>query len=234
MNDNGEPMDFFETISRRRSVRHYSPRPVPSHVVDRAIDAALLAPNSSNMQTWRIYWVKDADKRKTLVKACMSQGAARTAQELLVFTCNPKNWKVSQPYLFDSIKDDPREDLKTYYGKLMPFIYGYRWLMPAKWILVHVAGLFRPMVREVVSRRDIQEVCVKSAALACENFMLAIAAQGFDTCPMEGFDSARVRNILDLPRGESIVMVISVGERTERGIWGERYRIPRELVVKEI
>jgi len=227
-------MDFFEALSRRRSIRNYSATPVPPEVIHKAIDAALIAPNSSNMQTWRIYWVRDAAKRAGLVKACMSQGAARTAQELIVFTCNPANYKISQPLLVESVKDNPRKDLKLYYGKLMPMIYGYHWLAPFKWISFLVTGFFRPIVREVATRRDLQEVCVKSTALACQNFMNAVAAQGFDTCPMEGFDSWRVRRALGLGCSETIVMVISAGERTERGVWGERFRIPRELVVREL
>lgn len=227
-------MDFFEAVKRRRSVRNYSPTPVPEDVIRRAIEAALLAPNSSNMQTWRIYWVRSSDKRQKLIEACMSQGAARTSQELLVFTCNPRHWKVSAPLLLEEAKNQSRNDLKTYYGKLMPFLYGYRWLAPLKWLGIQAVGLFRPVVREITSSRDLQEVCVKSTALACENFMLAITAQGFDTCPMEGFDSRQVRKALGFSRTETIVMVISVGERTERGIWGERYRVPQELVVQEV
>ncbi len=227
-------MDFFEAVSRRRSIRNYSDRPVPPDVVNRAIDAALLAPNSSNMQTWKIHWVRDEQKKRELAIACMNQGAARTAQELLVFTADSILWKKTRPFLLDSIKDNPRKDLHAYYGKLVPFLYGYRWLAPAKWLFVNVAGLFKPMVRDVVTSGDLREVAVKSTALACENFMLAIAAQGFDTCPMEGFDKVRVRKILNLSRRTAIVMVISVGERTERGLWGERYRIPRSEVVFEV
>jgi nitroreductase len=224
-------MDFFEAVSRRRSVRNYSSKPVPPEVVNRAIDAALLAPNSSNMQTWRIYWVRDSAKKSALATACLDQGAARTAQELLVFTADGSQWRTSQAHLLESIKDNPRKDLHDYYGKLIPVIYGYQWLMPLKWLFGQSVGLFRPMVRADSSRR---ETAVKSAALACENFMLAIAAQGFDTCPMEGFDSARVRKVLKLPCSATIVMAISVGERTERGIWGERFRIPRNVVVHEV
>jgi nitroreductase len=227
-------MEFFEAVSRRRSIRNYSDRSVPSDVVNRAIDAALLAPNSSNMQTWKIHWVRDQKKKRELALACMNQGAARTAQELLVFTADASLWKKTRPFLLDSIKDNPRKDLHAYYGKLMPAIYGYRWLAPAKWLVLNVMGLFKPMVRDVVTSRDLREVSVKSTALACENFMLAIAAQGFDTCPMEGFDRVRVRKILKLPRSAAIVMVISVGERTERGVWGERFRIPRSEVVSEV
>ncbi len=71
---------------------------------------------------------------------------------------------------------------------------------------------------------------MKSCALACENFMLAIAAQEFDTCPMEGFDESRVKRLLRLGRRASVVMVISVGRRDPRGLWGERFRLPRSEV----
>jgi nitroreductase len=38
-------------------------------------------------------------------------------------------------------------------------------------------------------------VAQKSAALAAQNFMISMAAVNYDTCPMEGFDSLRVKNI---------------------------------------
>ncbi len=186
------------------------------------------------MQTWRIWWVRSQDKKNALVKACLDQGAARSAQELLVFTCNRKNWKVSLPLIWDSVKDGSRDDQRFYYGKLIPFIYGYSWLAPLKWLIFQGRALFKPTPREIATERDLREVSVKSTALACQNFMLAISAQGFDTCPMEGFDSRLVRRVLEVPRSEAIVMVISVGERTERGVWGEQFRIPRHLVVKEL
>jgi nitroreductase len=60
--------------------------------------------------------------------------------------------------------------------------------------------------------------------------MLAISAQGFDTCPMEGFDESRVKRLLKLPRHARVVMVISVGERDPKGVWGERFRRPKDSV----
>ena len=48
----------------------------------------------------------------------------------------------------------------------------------------------------------------KTTALACENFMLAMRAAGYDTCPMEGMDSKRVKKILGLKQKEYITMVI--------------------------
>jgi nitroreductase len=62
--------------------------------------------------------------------------------------------------------------------------------------------------------------------------MLAIAAEGYGTCPMEGFDELRVKRLLGLGFGDRVVMVISVGEpEVSRGIWGAQIRFdPKEFV----
>ena len=38
--------------------------------------------------------------------------------------------------------------------------------------------------------------------------MLAMASHGYDTCPMEGSDSLRIKKILNLPSGSEINMTI--------------------------
>jgi len=81
---------------------------------------------------------------------------------------------------------------------------------------------------------DTKIVVHKSCALAAQTFMLSIAAEGYETCPMEGFDQVRARKALGLPRGAEISMIISVGKGTEKGIWGERLRVPYDEVVKII
>ena len=118
--------------------------------------------------------------------------------------------------------------------KLMPLVYSWRFLAPFKWLMFNILGLFRPIMRKPWSSRDIEEIAIKSTALAAENFMLAISAQGFDTCPMEGFDESRVKKILGLGWRARIVMVVSVGEKDLRGLWGERFRLPKEMIIKKI
>ncbi len=71
----------------------------------------------------------------------------------------------------------------------------------------------------------------KSCALAAQTFMLSITAEGYDTCPMEGFDQIRVKKALNLPSSAEINMIIAVGKGTSDGIYGERYRVPYEEVV---
>ena len=58
-------MDFFETVKTRRSIRRFENRSVPSEVILKAFNAAILAPNSSNIQAWNFYWVRTPEKKKS-------------------------------------------------------------------------------------------------------------------------------------------------------------------------
>jgi nitroreductase len=60
-----------------------------------------------------------------------------------------------------------------------------------------------------------------------------MAAKGYDTCPMEGFDSKKLKQILKLTAEAEISMVISCGIRKPEGIYGDRFRIPFEEVYFE-
>jgi nitroreductase len=64
--------------------------------------------------------------------------------------------------------------------------------------------------------------------------MLSMAAIGYDTCPMEGFDSLRVKKALDLPGAAEITMIIGCGIRDEKGVYGPRFRIPFNEVYREL
>ena len=77
-------------------------------------------------------------------------------------------------------------------------------------------------------------VAHKSTALAAQNFMISMAAIAYDTCPMEGFDSKRVKQILNLPNSAEITMIVSCGIRDEKGIYGSQFRVPFKDVYFEI
>ena len=74
----------------------------------------------------------------------------------------------------------------------------------------------------------------KSTALAAATFMLALRAEGYDSCPMEGFDPWRAKALLDLPRGAEVSMFLAVGRRGEHGVWWDRVLMPRDWAVREL
>lgn len=231
-------MDFFEVVRKRRSIRRFTDKKIPNEVMEKSLDAAVLAPNSSNTQTWNFYWVQSPDPKEKLVQYCLSQSAARTAQELIVVSADPSLWKRSQPLLVNYVEGiRAPKSVKDYYTKLVPMMYTWGFLnilAPFKWLLINIVGLFRPIVRGPYTKKDLQLTAIKSAALAAENFVLAMAAQGYQTCMMEGFDEMRVKRLLKMKCSEKVVMVIGCGEESAKGTWGPQFRIPSDFVIKKI
>ena len=86
-------------------------------------------------------------------------------------------------------------------------------------------GLSRPIPREPVSFSDMKIWAQKSTALACQNLMLSFRAFGYDSCPMEGIDSRRIKKLLNLHKTDQICMVISAGKRSKNGVYGKRIRL---------
>ena len=237
-----------EAIEYRRSVRKYLDIELDEEKVKNCIRNATLAPNSSNMQLWEFYHVTDNDTLKKLSKACFNQNAAKTAINMVVFVARRDKWRERAKYNLDFLEDmfDKQEKKgmdverrrkvsRRYYKKLMPTIYtdflgivGYY-----KKILSFFIGLFRPIYREVLFS-DLRVVTHKSVALAAENFMLSMAEIGYDTCPMEGSDTIRVKKILKLPSKAEITMIIGCGVRAENGVYTERFRVPFDDVYKKV
>lgn len=57
---------FADRMVQRRSVRDFSPRPLPDGVVEAAIRAAASAPSGANVQPWRFVVVTDPERKREL------------------------------------------------------------------------------------------------------------------------------------------------------------------------
>lgn len=236
-----------EAIQYRRSTRVYLDQPIDTQKVKACLENAALAPTSSNLQLWEFYHVTDKDTLKQLAKACLDQNAAKTAQQLVVIVTRKDLWKKrakANIAFLNKAFDKPNLDERSlkrktmamsYYSKLIPTIYTdvFGILGFIKYCAFQLVGLFRPVYRQT-RLSDMRIVAHKSAGLAAENFMISMAAIGYDTCPMEGSDTLRVKRILNLPRGAEINMVIGCGIRDQdKGIYGARFRVPFEEVYFE-
>ncbi len=60
---------FYEQIRRRRTVRHFSDRPVPRQVIENCLLAAGTAPNGANMQPWHFVVVSDPAIKRQIRRA---------------------------------------------------------------------------------------------------------------------------------------------------------------------
>ena len=235
-------MDFFDLVNKRRSVRKFSNEKVPEEVILKSLRAALLAANSSNLQPWEFYWVKNKNKKEELVKACFSQNAAKTAQELIIAVSRIDTWRRNRDLVLEDYKNKEKllPIIEKYYNKAVPFSYFHDFFGISGIIkkiisfFINIIGLFKPMPRGPIFKHDVFEIVTKTTALACQNFMMALVSQGYDSCPMEGFDHKRVKKIINLNNKSHVVMVLGVGKADPKGIYGERFRINEDLVIKII
>ncbi|HET8729664.1 MAG TPA: nitroreductase family protein [Moraxellaceae bacterium] len=229
--------EFRKVVLTRRSVRRFDETPIPDDVLDDCLDLALLAPNSSNLQPWEFHVVKTPALRKRMAAACLGQNAARTAQVMVVIVARTDTWR---EHCEQVIAQWPEETIPrivdNYYRRLARIYYlqgPLNVVGMGKRLAATLAGLTRPVPRGPFSAADMRVWAVKSTALAAENFMLAMRAHGFDTCPMEGFDDRRVRKLLDLPDDGIITMVVGCGRRASDGVYYPRLRLDRARFVKE-
>ncbi|MDG2369038.1 MAG: nitroreductase family protein [Flavobacteriales bacterium] len=230
--------EFIKVLKSRRSVRIYNDEPVLEKDMKECLELALLAPNSSNLQPWEFYWVRNLDKKKKLVEYCLNQPAAQTAQELVVCVARHDFWKINAQRMLSIFKEKENKVPKsalTYYKKIVPLAYNQGPLGIygiIKKIIVLFRGINTPTPREPSNTNDMKIWAHKSTALACENLMLSLRAYGYDSCPMEGIDSKRIKKLLKLPRKAQISMVISAGKRAENGVYGQQLRFNSEHFIK--
>ena len=229
---------FYEAVETRRTVRDFLPDTVPQEVLDRAVDAARLAPSSSNLQPWEFVVIRDPGARRAANAACLDQLPAKSAPVLIALVTHRGTWRRNRDEILRIFegRGPLRPSQSAYYRKIIPLVYTtgpFGLLGPLKRALSRVASLFRP-TPNLMSRADIRVMAHKSTALAAATFMLALRAEGYDSCPMEGFDPWRAKALLDLPRGAEVSMFLAVGKRSEKGVWWDRVLMPRDWVVREL
>lgn len=228
--------EAFKTIvESRRSVRKFTDEKIPDRIVEEVLDLGLLAPNSSNLQPWQFYWIRDEQKRKEMIPACLDQNSVKTASTLIVAVARTDNWGAHAKKILEQPELPPIS--VAYYTKIVPLIYtqGLFGLFGFfKKIGFGVIGLFKAVPRGPFDKAKLETWAHKGVALASENIMLGFRAAGYDSCPMEGFDEVRVKRILELPRSAHVTMVIAAGKRSAEGVYGPRLRLPRDEFIFKV
>jgi nitroreductase len=58
--------EFYEEVRRRRTVRHFSNRPVAREIIEHCLRAAVTAPSGANQQPWHFVVVSDPGLKKEI------------------------------------------------------------------------------------------------------------------------------------------------------------------------
>ncbi len=177
-------MELFTAIKERRAVKHYNPSAsVSESDFNKIMNAVLLSPTSYNIQHWRFVRVTDADIRRKIQEAAWEQTQVTEASELIVLCADTQAWqKKPQRYWANTPED--------------------------------VQAMMLPMLASFYTgKAQLQrDEAMRSCGMAAQTLMLSAKALGYDTCPMIGFDSEQLAQLINLPDGYIISMIITLGK----------------------
>lgn len=177
-------MELFTAIKERRAVKHYNPSAsVSESDFNKIMNAVLLSPTSYNIQHWRFVRVTDADIRRKIQEAAWEQTQVTEAAELIVLCADTQAWQKDPQRYWANTPED-------------------------------VQAMMLPMLASFYTgKAQLQrDEAMRSCGMAAQTLMLSAKALGYDTCPMIGFDSEQLAQLINLPDGYIISMIITLGK----------------------
>jgi iodotyrosine deiodinase len=175
--------EFYELMSQRRSVRHFSSEEVPRELIERAIETASTAPSGAHRQPWRFVVIGDAEiKRQIRVAAEEEERISYEGGRM------PQEWL----------------------DALAPF--GTNWEKPflevAPWIVV----VFEEMYGTNPDGSQRKNYYVKeSVGMACGLFIAALHNMGLAALTHTPSPMAFLSRILKRPPNEKPYVLIPIG-----------------------
>ncbi len=235
------PFDAFKKLmEERRAIRVFDGTPVPESVIQEVLETSLLTANSSNLQPYEFYWIRSPELRVEINHGFIFQSAARTASELIVAVARTETWDENRQKVHALLKAYGKQVTPqnlNYYAVTCKNVYnqgrfGFRGFI--KRVINHFLGRKRAIVRAPSSHAEMKVWAVKSTAMVCQSLVMGFQAAGYETCPLEGFDSTRVKKSLGLAKDAVVVMGIAVGRRSYNGVVSPRVRLPSSNFIKEV
>lgn len=197
-------MNIFEAIKQRRSVKMFDPsHSLTTEEENKIFDLAFETPSSFNIQHWRLVKVADKDLRTKIRAAAWDQAQVTDASLLLILCADVKAWE-KNPVQYWELAPKPVSEI------LVPLIHDFYFEKPEL-------------------QRD---EAMRSVGLMAQTIMLSVKAMGYDSCPMIGFDSKKVAELIALPADHVIGMMLAIGKSAKEAHSKGGY-LPRQLTVIE-
>lgn len=230
--------DFQAMNRQRRAIRDFSGAKISDDDISALLAEAVLAPSSGNLQPYQLHWIQSLELKQQVAVACNGQKAATGASTLIVVAANPafglQTATAQRAYVDGSAAFTQKS--KDYYDKQLSMFERLLKLgaLPIWTPLVSIAALFRPSLSLLpVGHLGSKHWAARNAVFAAQTLMLAAAAKGIDSCPMEGFSAPKIAGLLDLPRGTVIPLVVALGYRAaDARVETQWRRSQTELVIQ--
>lgn len=180
-------MNTIEAIQTRRAVKYYDPSHCMSETeINELFSLAMLSPTAFNIQHWRFVRIAEPELRQQIRAAAWDQAQVTDASLFMVLCADLKAWE-KQPARYWANADQAVQDF------IVPAIDQY----------------YRD--KDQVQRDE----AMRSCGIAAQTLMLAAKAMGYESCPMDGFDFAKVGELINLPDDHVIALCLAIGKGTQ-------------------
>lgn len=209
-------MDIVELARQRYTAKHYdSSKKIPAEDIDKLCSVLQNTPSSVNSQPWHFIIVQSDEGKRKIREAIADFNHSRTddASHIVIFCAKTAFSEADFQRLLEQEKQDGRYQSRPEIANDVD--QGRRYFV----------GLNSKTQQDLVNWES------KQIYIALGNLLLAATALGIDSTAIEGFDSAKLDQILDLPsRSLTSVVLASLGYRSEKDSNATRpkSRLPRE------
>jgi len=83
-------MQFFDLVVKRRSIRAFTPEPLPKGALEKILEAVRLAPSAGNLQSFRFAVIESPEIKDALAIASRDKDFLRQAPVVLAFFTAPR------------------------------------------------------------------------------------------------------------------------------------------------
>lgn len=180
-------MDVFDAIEKRRSIRKYRDDPVPREMLDRLLEAARLAPSTSNTQSWKFKVITDRETRALIRERAYGQRFVEEAPVVIACCLD-----------LEAFKEKGKQTLRLVMRGVRPSL---------EMVLRSVRG---GKDKDFDPERVVVNGTI-NVAIAAEHIVLEATELGLGSCWVRAFDAVEVQKILGLPEGIVIVSLLTIG-----------------------
>ncbi len=176
-------MDTFNAIKSRRSIKSFKNHEITKDEIDQILEAAILSPTSYNIQNWRFVIVTEQKLKDEFCELSYGQRQVAEASLVIVLCADLKAWKKNPERYWKNVPEESRNYLVN-------------------------------RIKQTYSGNPEleKEQAIRSCGIAAQTIMLAAKSIGYDSCPMEGFDYAKVGKLINLPDDHIVTMMVVIGK----------------------
>lgn len=207
-------MSVKDILEKRRSVRHYdSNYKISSETLTALVESASKSPNGNNIQATRYLIIEDANLRNLILPIAFNQQQIVEASTLIVMLGDYQAFNKG-----NIIKIHEEEYQAGYFDESL------------RDYLANAAINYY----ESKTKEDLKLELTRDVSLASMSLVLLANEAGFDTITMSGYDSKKLKEILNISDRYLDVMLIAIGKGIKAGHKTVRHNVNKVIYKNEI